>query len=298
VFRHSIGLGAALLVLTSTAFAQSASVSWTNERLTVRAVSVPLPDLVNEVAAKAGMTVVGLDKLSGRRSIDLADMPLGEALPKVLEGVNYLVTRHQGALQIRIHSMAASAQIVEKGPLLVPGLTDLRVGEHSQLNDTLDVEDVDEDEQEELIDLEEIGKAKGVASLEGLLEAMNSDFFVVRVRAVQLLSQYSEPAALAAVVSALGDDDADVSLAASDALAEMPGDAVTEALFRRLAPKVDVDVQGGALRTVALRADLATIPLLQKSLPSIDPQLQELAAEVLKKLEARAKALAKAKPGS
>ena len=75
----------------------------------------------------------------------------------------------------------------------------------------------------------------------------------------------------------------------------MPGDAVTKALFQRLAPKVDLDVQGGALRTIALRADLATIPLLQKAMPSIHTQLQELAAVVLKKLEDRAKAAAKAK---
>jgi HEAT repeat protein len=107
-----------------------------------------------------------------------------------------------------------------------------------------------------------------------------------------LLSQYKEPAALDTIISALGDEDADVSLAASDALVDMQGDAVVKALFQQLAPKVEVDVQGGALRTVALRADLATIPLLQKAMPAIHPQLQELAADVLKKLEARAKALA------
>lgn len=297
MLRHLIGHCALVLALTGTAFAQNPTVSWANDRLTVRAKNAPLAELVTEVAAKAGMTVVGIAKLTGQRSIELVDLPLGEALPKLLDGVNYLVTRRNSVYQIRIHSMGGSsrAEGVEKGPLHIPGLTDLRVGEHNQVSDTLDSEEVDEDEQDELVELEEIGQAKGAESLQGLLEAMKSDFFVVRVRAVQLLAQYNEPAALAAVLSALGDDDADVSLAASDALAEMPGEAVVPALFQRLAPKVEVDVQGGALRTVALRADLATIPLLQKSMPSIHPQLQEVAALILKRLEDRAKAAAKAK---
>lgn len=297
MLRHLVGYCALLLMLHGVAHAQTSSVSWANERLTVRAVNAPLAELVTEVAAKAGMTVVGLDKLSGRRSIDLADLSLGEALPKLLEDVNYLVTRRNGMFQIRIHSMSGSvgAQTAETGPLHVPGLTDQRVGEHNQMSEVLDLEEVDEDEQDELIELEEIGQAKGAESLQGLLEAMTSDFVVVRVRAVQLLAHHNEPAALAAVISALRDEDVDVSLTASEALAEMPGDAVVKALFQQLAPKVEVSVQGGALRTVALRADIATIPLLQKAMPSIHPQLQEVAAVILKKLEDRAKVAAKAK---
>ena len=297
MLRHLVGYCALLLMLHGVAYAQTTSVSWANERLTVRAVNAPLAELVTEVAAKTGITVLGLDKLSGRRSIELADLSLSEALPKLLEDVNYLVTRRNGMFQIRIHSMSGSAraQAAETGPLHVPGLTDRRVGEHNQVSEVLDLEEVDEDEQDELIELEEVGQAKGAESLQGLLEAMSSDYVVVRVRAVQLLAQHNEPAALAAVISALRDEDLDVSLTASDALAEMPGDAVAKALFQQLAPKVEVSVQGGALRTLALRADIATIPLLQKVIPSIHPQLQEVAAVVLKKLEDRAKAAAKAK---
>ena len=299
MLRHSVGLCVALWVLTGIAFAQSTSVSWVNERLSVRALNTPLAELVTEVTSRVGITVVGVERLSGRVSIDFADLALSEAVPKLLDGVNYLVTRHNGVYQIRIHSMSGSsrAEGVDQGPLHIPGLTDLRVGEHNQVSDVLDSDEVDEDEQDELVELEEIAQMSGSESLRGLLEAMTSDFFVVRVRAVQLLAQYKEPAALAAIVSALGDEDADVSLAASDALAEMPGETVVKALFEQLAPRVDLDVQGGALRTVALRADLATIPLLKKSMPAIHPQLQELAAEVLKKLEARATARAKAKQG-
>ena len=211
MLRHSIGHCAALLVLTGTAFAQNPAVSWANERLTVRAVNAPFADLVTEVAAKAGMTVVGADKLSGRRSIDLADLPLGEALPKLLEDVNYLVTRRNGVFQIRIHSMsgAARAQAAETGPLHVPGLTDQRVGEHNQVSEVLDFEEVDERRAGRADRTRASSvRAKAAESLGGLLEAMKSDFFVVRVRAIELLAQYTEPAALAAVLSALGDEDA------------------------------------------------------------------------------------------
>ncbi len=231
------------------------------------------------------------------RSIDLADLLLGEALPKLLEDVNYLVTRRNGVYQIRIHSMSGSAraQAAETGPLHVPGLTDLRVGEHNQVSETLDSDEVDEDEQDELTELEEVGQTKGAESLRGLLRGHEIGL-LCRPRASRSTAGAIQRACCpGAVLSALGDEDADVSLAASDALAEMPGEAVVTALFQKLAPKVDVDVQGGALRTVALRADLATIPLLQKSMPSIHPQLQELAAVVLKKLEDRAKVAAKAK---
>lgn len=296
--RHLIGICAAFLALSGAAAAQSSSVSWADERLTVHAVDAPLSELVAEVAAKTGLTVVGTTRLQGRRSLDLADATLPEALPRLLDGVNYLVTRHDGSFQVTIHSMRSSggAENVETGPLYVPGLTDLIVGAQQGQNTEVEFEEIDDDEQEELDELEELGRTKGAASLRRLLRTMRSDFFGVRVRAVQLLAEYTEPAALAAIVDALGDEDADVSVVASDALAEMPGKAVVTALFQQLARDVEVDVQGGALRSVALRADLATIPLLSKALPDIHPQLQELAAEMLRKLEARAKALAGTRP--
>ncbi len=301
VLKYLLGHCALVVALCGVADAQT-SVSWANQRLTVRAVNAPLAELVAEVATRVGMTVIGVNRLQGQRSIDISDLPLAEALPKVLDGVNYLITRYNGAFQIRIHSMSGSGRAtpVEKGPLHVPGLTDRRVGEHQQVSETLDFEEVDEDEQEELIGLEEIGKTLAADSLLELLEAMESDFFVVRVRAVQLLAQFKDPRALASILAALGDEDYDVSLAASDTLAEMPGEAVTKALFQQFAPRVEPDVQFGALRALALRADLATIPLLMKSMPVMNPLLHELAADVLGKLEARAKALAKAKgePGS
>ncbi|HUE88991.1 MAG TPA: HEAT repeat domain-containing protein [Vicinamibacterales bacterium] len=299
--RPLISLCAALLLLVpglpeAQTSARFGTVRWDGERLTVQVVNAPLKDLVEEVSRRTGMAVTGADRLAGHRTLDFTGATLHEALRVLLDRVNYLATMEGGVTHVRIHSMTSDVKPPGTGPIHVPGLTDRAPGQSDVVDDLVDVEDLDEDEAEELELLEDTIGAPAAIAVDDLTDALESEYVAVRLRALQLLSFRSADAAIPALVEALGDDDLDVALTASDVMAAMSGPAPLEALLEQLAEDVDADVQFAALRALALRADLTSLPRLRLAVPNTDPLVREQAAMLLKELERRAKAAAAFKP--
>jgi hypothetical protein len=136
--KLSVSVAIVVTGLCSAASAQRPfDVKWTNDRVTVKASSAPLADVIGEVVKLANVEVIGLDKLSGPLSVDIADHELEKALGILLYGVNYSIGKRPSPdssepprLVLRILSMAqgADGSVKVDGPLHSPAL-DMLVAE-------------------------------------------------------------------------------------------------------------------------------------------------------------------------
>jgi hypothetical protein len=295
----------AVLLLHSVANAQVQTVQWADERLTVQATNASLRALFEEVAQRTGIVVTGADRLIGFRSLDIRDKPLAEALEVLLEHVNFVVTREKGLFHLRIHSMSGAAPAAVS-PIVVPGLTDRVVTREQPIAEIPGQPDPDDDEreereeaqreeQEELAALEQVAEGKAPDRVEEITNALQSDYAEVRIRALHLLVAHPSPDVIEEIVSTFEDDEPNVALTASDILATMPADAVLEALERQLAPDVSYEAQFAALRALALRGDVASIPAVRRAVSEGAPQLRAFAAALVRALETRARTAAKPK---
>lgn len=304
--KTPLTLTVTLAVLLNAAASQSGAVQWSGERLTVQAVNAPLRTLLEDVARRTGIVLTGADRLAGTCTVDIRDKPLAEALGVVLEHVNFIVTREHGLFHLRIHSMMGTAPPAV-GPIVIAGLTDqvvtredrsAAVPEPADPDDDDDETEKDEEQREEQEELETLaGLAARPATGANLLQLSNalvSDYSEVRIRALHLLAARSgDPDALEEIVSAFQDDEMNVVLTASDILASIPGEAAGEALQLQLANQGWPDAQFGALRALALRAEVSSIPAVRRIVRDGHPKVREFAAQLLTALEERARTAVK-----
>jgi hypothetical protein len=287
------GLLATLLVVLAPAMApagQGDPVQWVDGRLTVRAQGLPLKVVVDAVAAETGIAFSGTDRLRGTLSVEFENREPLEGISLLLEGVNYLVSREAGALHIQVHSMsgAVAAPVARTGKIIIAGLSDVGPGESEPDPD-------DDDEIEELSTLVQALEAPGPDAMSEILTSTRSDYISVRIAAVRALAGQDRAAAIPLLASALADEDTDVSLTASDVLTTLPGDDAMRAIGSQLAPTAEIDAQFAALRALALRAEIASIPLVKNALANGHPQLRDFAAQLLRELEERQRASAAAR---
>jgi len=293
-----------LVLLThSIVGAQSEMVRWVNERLTVQADNVHLRTVFEEVARRTGIVLSGADRLGGHRSIDIREKPLAEALDVLLENVNFVVTRERGLFHLRVHSMTRAA--AAGSPVVVPGLTDQTVTRKERLDTPLDLpapkddrelteeEQQQQHEQEELATLEQLAGISADNRLPDISGLLQSDHTEVRIRTLHLLAARLEPDAVEHIASAFGDHEKDVVLTASDLLGTMPGAPPLDAIMAQFEPNTGSNLQFAALRSLALRGDVLTIPAVRRIVAEANPEVRELAARLLKALEEKAKATAK-----
>jgi hypothetical protein len=288
MYTYLIAVG--LLLLTGSS--QPERIQWAHQRLTVRAVDAPFRELIEEVARHTGLLVAGTDKLNGRRSVEFRSLSLIESLPRLLEGVNYLVTSRGDALLVHIHSMSGEARppAAGSGPIVIRGLSELTPEYYVTYSDPEAEEAEDEEEQEELGEVERAVTTGGPDALARLIAAVRSEFPTVRIRALRGLGGADTAVAIPLLTAALRDEDADVARWAADVLAAMPDQAALDALARQLAPGADVDAQFAALRGLALRADLRSIPSIRRATAEAHPLLRGFAVLLLQELEARERA--------
>lgn len=296
-----------LVVLLHSAAAQTPVVQWTADRLTVRAVNVPLRTLLENVAKRTGITLTGADRLSGTQTVDIRDAHLADALSILLENVNFIVTRENGQFHLRIYSMTGQAP--PTGPISIPGLTDQVVTRTVEVAqppdpadpnpdsdpadadaDALEPADPDDDVEaaQELADLERAAQNNETDSLLDVSAALQSDHSEVRIRALHLLAaRPEEPDAIAEIVSAFSDADPNVVLTASDLLASIPGLAALEAIESQLTPDTSDELQIAALRSLALRGDVSSIDAVRRAAREAPPTVREFAQRLLQALEER-----------
>jgi hypothetical protein len=281
-----------LVVLLHSAAAQTPVVQWTADRLTVRAVNVPLRTLLENVAKRTGITLTGADRLSGTRTVDIRDAHLADALSILLENVNFIVTRETGLIHLRIHSMSTGAASMDLSPISIPGLTDEIASRTEEVAPSPEPSpeqgDPDDDKAVELETLEQAAETDGIDSLPEISGALQSDYREVRLRALQLLVARSEdPDAIAEIVSAFSDADRSIVLTASDLLASIPGNAALEALENQLMPENAEELQLPALRALALRADVSSIDAVRRAAREGPEKVRGYAQQLLEILEER-----------
>jgi hypothetical protein len=296
----------AVLLLHSVVRAQVQTVQWADERMTVQATNASLRALFEEVARRTGIVVTGADRLVGNRSLDIRDKPLAEALEALLENVNFVVTREKGLFHLRIHSMSGAAPLAV-APIVIPGLTDRVVireppaaalpGEPDPDDDEREEqEEAQREEQEELASLEQVAEGKAPDRVEEITNALQSDYAEVRMRALHLLAAHPSPDVIEEILSTFEDDEPNVALTASDILATMPAEVALKALERQLAPDVSYEAQFAALRSLALRGDVSSIPVVRRAVGEGHPTLRAFAEALVHALETRARTAAKPKP--
>jgi hypothetical protein len=278
------------LLLATNVGAQGVQVQWADDRLSVRADGVPLRDVVEAVAGRVGMTVTGTERLSGRLSLEFHDKHVVDGMSLLLERVNYVLTQRAGAIHVMVHSMADNAEPVRAataGPIFIRGLSD-RIP-HENPTDPTDPNsgEPDEEEKQELSDLE---GAIQVDDVGALIDALDSDYSSVRMRAVRSLGGRDPADITEPLTDMLTDDEVDIAITAADLLAAVPGEEALEALAQHLPEDQGPDAQLAALRGLARRADPASIPHIRRFMKEIDPSLQEFASQLLRELEARERA--------
>jgi hypothetical protein len=300
-----------LTLLCSAAAAQQPFVvKWANDRISVKASSAPLADVIGEVAKLANVEVIGLDKLAGPLSADIADQDLEKALSVLLEGVNYSIGKRPSPdgsgppkLVLRVLSMARAGNTTVKvdGPLHSPAL-DMLVAEamsddqdqkESDADDDPDYEDDVRNERNEAAKLAAEGKFGPKADVEELMTLMGNYNDFIRVEALKALAARPIPTALTPLAKALGDECWEIRTVAVDALARLR-DAESLARVGELLMKSDddPDVQVDALRVLAQRAQPESLTHLRgymKAPPKDqDGRLREAVQQMIAEFEWRA----------
>lgn len=95
------------------------TVQWTDKGLSVVAEGAPLAEVLTQVAARTRLEIRGLEKVQGNTWADFSDLPLREALKKLLATVNYaILEKPSGKLA------AAQVQLVILGSVAGRGVAE------------------------------------------------------------------------------------------------------------------------------------------------------------------------------
>lgn len=298
--------GLVLAVLLATpAFAQPAlTVEWRNERVSVRASEALLSTAVAEVSRRSGIEVVGLEKLTGRLTVEFADLEPGPALAAMLTGVNYVLAAPQAPqavskvrLVLYVHSMAPGAPVHLSldGPIDVPTLESIAALDVGEEGADADDEETghpemmaeQRDRALEISDLAAEGAFGPGATIDSLAERLNEGSVPVRVAAVNALALRPGTRVLGLVTEALGDDAAAVREAAVAALGRATDPASLAKIGELLAKHPNRYVRIGALRVLASRASQASAPSLQAVDDDPDRLIRDAAVQILAELGRR-----------
>jgi hypothetical protein len=298
----------ALALASSSPQAQAPlTVSWANDRLSVRASDALLSDIVAEVGRLAGVQVIGSDNLAGRLTVDFADLLIIEALRTLLTDVNYFVHEQresQGSrtwLVLRVHSMARAnatpafpSAVSLLGIPAIDALIEIEAAEAAD-GELDEQEDPDLQEENRANKLEAKALAAsgafGVqASVSTLLEYMKSEKGEIRLEAVKAFSKRPIAMSLAPLTEALADDSIAVRRAAIEVLGRATDRESLEKVGLLLEKHPESLVRFGALRILALRGDPASIVHLDAVTKDPDAAISEIANQLIFEFFRRARA--------
>jgi HEAT repeat protein len=107
---------------------------------------------------------------------------------------------------------------------------------------------------------------------------------LIRQQIVRTLAVYNTPMSSAVLQAAVGDNDADVRIAACQAWAKRKGPEAVEHLSRVIASDTNVDVRLAATRALGETGERGAIAPLSEALVDADPAMQHRAVESLRKV--------------
>ena len=288
---------------------QPFEVKWAGQRLTVRAAAAPLVDVVREVSRLTGVEVIGAEKLTGPISTEFTDLPLEEALARVLAQVNYAV-KHEPAQpgaadrRIAIHVLSMSVGVADAtltGPMNIPALESMLAAEAAEVaeekEEDADDPDMDELRQEETLQLaklnanEAFGPKATVASLVKLFDNPPNDADRIRVEALKALGARPMPEVQTVLVRALTEDSWDVRMAAIEILSRATDPDSLRGVGRIVEDNPEENLRLGALKVLALRADDRSVVQLRSVLEKeTDNAMRAVIQDILTEFERRERA--------
>ncbi len=230
------------------AFAQTVSVQWNNERVSITATHVPVADVLAELKRLTGLTVVDGEKLVRPVTLDLNDVFLIDALQAVLVGYDYLIgyssisdSPYLMKVWARPPTNAAGVVTPRISPLIpdpisIPavtrasGVSDIAIEEPAAAPDNQPTADTSEPfplgpspAEAEAARLTAQGFFNPNAPEGSLLSLAKSPDSVVRTRALQTLAVQGNKVGYDAITSALEDENPFVRGEALDLLLNFSG---------------------------------------------------------------------------
>ena len=264
--------------------AQSLTVQWANDRLTIVAADAPLASVLAEVARQTGSQMIGLEKITDAVTVEIHNEMIGDALTTLLAKRNYIMTLAPATGVRRSPSVivwldASKRRVMESGGQTLEAA--------SSGPDVFQQQPRMSTNQAELVQLEASGFFAPNAPESSLLTAAVSKNPAVRTRALETLAIQNTTAGVAAINKALEDPDPFVR---GEALTLMMSLGNTREDTRRLGDlllntNADPAVRINAILTLAEHPGDEPDFLLKRAIASEDPVVKDVATRVLEQRE-------------
>ncbi len=238
-------------------------IQFANDLLSVKLQDVSLREVLQEIARQGGLTLVPSGSLEYRITAEFHQLPLEEALRRILRQRSFAVEYSQ--------------QRPEESPSTVPQPKTLWILSKAEKAYPVQTTVIDDNGVGHYLQDE----ATDISTLEA---ALWSDDSWEREEAVEALGESKRPEAVAPLSLALEDEDEDVREAAIASLAEIGGDAAAEALAIALQDR-DSSIREEAVEALGEIRGESVIRLLKQALADEDESVQDTAADMLAELQ-------------
>lgn len=287
------------LLIAPTAFAQELlKVEWKEGRLSVMAEKTALSQILREVARQTGLEVRGLEGLQEEVSVRFADLPLYEALRKLLDRVNSVIigepSRQRKPRPVRVVVFErrvalppaeeeklkeeSTALWEEQGDRLV-ALTEILDKGETEAEQALFSAALDPDLSIRELASEALASRNSQEDFQTILKAAKAEDASTRLMALQVLSQH-ETFAVPALAKALLDQDMEVKGYAMQMLAQKGSPEALEALGQVLHDP-NPTFRQYALKFLSQHGDPTSLSYIGLALHDEDEAVRGLAAGLL-----------------
>lgn len=248
---------AGMAALVNQPAAAQPAVMFQKERMSVKAVDVPLKDLLNEIEAKSQIAIEMKDEISAQRSIsvEFSNLSPESAFEKILRGLNFAYFYSGTRL--------AQVLILSPGAGTFDGHVDKQAQPAGQFRSPSDRR-----VKRSLRPERETRVAK---------EAILDSRVQAQLKTIEALEDSEDPKSIAALGEALTDPSPEVKEAALAALTNKEGSLVT-AMIRRGLNDRDSQFRIEVLEILAERKDIDS---LSRTLSDSNTEVRERAAELL-----------------
>lgn len=237
---------------------------WRHDRLSLDSAGAPLIKVLAETARRTGLRVEGAGPRNQNVDAHFADLPIREALARILSGVNFAIVEpprsRAGAGQLTLFLLGNSASRL---PGQRPSSTD-----NSNRANT----------DEPLGQLYQAAQRGDFARLKQAASAKNTDS--TQAVALDLLTQRDPGAAANVALAAAASPDLAQRVTGLDTLGRIDGPAAVSALAAALNDP-DIGIRQTALAALARQSSPEATRLLQQAAEDPDPSIRQFAKSLL-----------------
>ena len=286
-----IGLALALLSISCMAAPEGGGpdmphhpeiVQFADGRLRVEVEGVPLDQLLERIGSEAGLEVHGAQRLHEPVSRRFEDLPLAEAIPRVLNGAYGFTllapeisedggTARGGTLWIL-------SEDASNGPPAVPGRQRPRLSE-STLQEALN-----RPLHERRRALDAAIDAGGTVAVDQLREALADPDAELRKAAIEALGELDDESAAQVLAHAVEDPDPELRREALKSLARIGNEDAAYAIATAMDNYTDTNLRIEAIKALSELGSDAAVEGLQQGLDDPDENVRQMAREGLRNL--------------